>query len=316
MGKDTTIQWADSTVNPTMGCDGCELWKPGVGGTCYAGVLHQRYGGTNKGFSPTFEQLTFYPGRMAKAAAWSDLSGTDRPDKPWLNGLPRVIFVSDMSDALSRAVSFDYLKAEIIDVVNSPKGRRHIWMWLTKQAPRMAMFSAWLAERGVSWPRNLWAGTSVTTQATVGRVLHLQQVGDGETTRFISAEPLRGPVALTWLGCIRLVIVGGGSGGEAPCDVSLIRSVIDQGRTGGAAVFVKQLGASPFDRTRSDIWFDGRIRHRNVPNDGPEATYARTVLGSELQPASLKLRDSHGGDWSEWPASLRIREFPAVEAPR
>src|SRR4051812_42951992 len=113
----TEIQWCDSTVNPAMGCDGCELWVQGAGGrrTCYAGILHERRGGKNIGFAPKFEIVTEFPGRMAKAARWPDLTGRVRDDKPWLDGLPRLIFVSDMGDALSAAIGFDYLKREIID---------------------------------------------------------------------------------------------------------------------------------------------------------------------------------------------------------
>ena len=84
MNMKTKIQWCDSTVNPTMGCDGCELWN-GERKTCYAGMLHLRYGKNNSGFASTFEDVTQYPGRMQKAARWSDLTGTSRPGKPWLN---------------------------------------------------------------------------------------------------------------------------------------------------------------------------------------------------------------------------------------
>jgi hypothetical protein len=70
----TKIQWCDSTCNPTMGCEGCELWNPRTGErSCYAGLLHIRYGGVTKGYSPTFEELTYWPGRMAEAARWADL---------------------------------------------------------------------------------------------------------------------------------------------------------------------------------------------------------------------------------------------------
>lgn len=97
MGKSTNIQGCDSTVNPTMRYDGCELRNPAAGvRKCYSGTLHDRYGGTSKGCSPTFEQVMRWPDRMATAAAWSDLTGTARPYKPWLDGLPRLIFVPDM----------------------------------------------------------------------------------------------------------------------------------------------------------------------------------------------------------------------------
>ena len=97
----TKIQWCDSTVTPTMGCDGCEFWGT-THRTCYAGVLHTRFGGATLGYAPTFEDLTLFPGRTTAAARWSDLAGVRRMDKPWLDNLPRRIFVSDMSDSLSR----------------------------------------------------------------------------------------------------------------------------------------------------------------------------------------------------------------------
>src|SRR5438309_9245945 len=122
MSMKTKIQWCDSSVNPTMGCEGCELWTAKVR-ICYAGNLHTRFGGVTKGYSPRFEQLTFWPGRMAEAAGWPDLAGTRRKQKPWLDGLPRLIFVSDMSDALSADVPFEFLEQEIIEVVTSTAGQ-------------------------------------------------------------------------------------------------------------------------------------------------------------------------------------------------
>ncbi len=71
MSLKTKIQWCDSTVNPTMGCDGCEIW--GVQRkTCYAGTLHVRFGGVTPGYAPRFEQLTQFPGRIAEACGWCD----------------------------------------------------------------------------------------------------------------------------------------------------------------------------------------------------------------------------------------------------
>src|SRR5215203_1821434 len=73
MSITTKIQWCDSTCNPTMGCEGCELWNPKTGErSCYAGVLHLRYGGVTKGFSPTFDEVTYWPGRMTAAAKWRE----------------------------------------------------------------------------------------------------------------------------------------------------------------------------------------------------------------------------------------------------
>ena len=74
MSIKTKIQWCDSTVNPTMGCDGCEIWGS-QRKTCYAGVLHTRFGGVTPGYAASFENVERFPGRMAEAAVWTDLSG-------------------------------------------------------------------------------------------------------------------------------------------------------------------------------------------------------------------------------------------------
>ena len=195
MSISTLIEWCDSTVNPTMGCDGCELWTPKKR-TCYTGRLHDfNHRAGNPGYAPTFAEVTPFAGRMAKAALWSDLSGVRRPTKPWLGGMPRMIFISDMSDALSAAVSFEYLKAEIIDNVVSKAGCRHIWIWLTKRPQRMAEFDAWLASHDISWPENLWAMTSLTSQRLVEpRIDALRKVR--ALVRGVSCEPMLGYLEL------------------------------------------------------------------------------------------------------------------------
>jgi protein gp37 len=283
MSKTTKIQWCDSTVNPTMGCDGCELWNPATGTKiCYAGVLHDRYGGKTKGYSPTFGEVTTWAGRMKKAAEWSDLSGIHRPDKPWLNGLPRLIFVSDMSDAFSDTVTFDYLREEVIAAATSKEGRRHRYLWLTKRPHIMAKFSRWLEDKG-GWPENIWAGTSVTSAITTSRISHLLNVGNESTIRFLSVEPQFGPIDLSpWVRRLDWVIQGGASGPRHTTkvfDVDWARSLRRMcSETGTTRYFLKQLGSNP------------------VNGQSP-----------------IILKDGHGGDWDEWPAhlaDLKVREMP------
>lgn len=276
MAEHTNIQWCDSTVNPSMGCDGCELWDDRRQ-SCYAGVLHGRRGKANSGFAPTFEEVTPFPGRMAKAARWSDLRGAERPGQPWLDGLPRLVFVSDMGDSLSNAISFEYLKAEVIDVATSTLGSRHVWQWLTKRPARMADFSGWLRERRVEWPSNVWVGTSITTQPTLKRVKSLLRVGNETTIRFLSVEPQIEPIELDEvLGDLDWIIQGGESGEHPrPFDMRWARSLIEQCKVAGVPYFLKQLGAAVVDGERS-----------------------------------VRFRDSHGGDWDAWPEDLRVREIP------
>lgn len=278
MSRATAIQWCDSTENPTMGCAGCELWTAGRR-TCYAGVLHRRFGGVSSGYAPTFEEVTAFPGRMRKAAGWSDLTGTDRPLKPWLSGRPRLIFVSDMSDALSGDIGFDYLRQEIVEVVESELGRRHRWLWLTKRPHRMAAFARSL---GGPWPRNLWPATSITGRSSLGRVRHLLNVGDAGTTRFLSVEPQSEPLDLgTWAAEVDWIIQGGESGPQArPFELAWAEALRDRCGALGVPYFLKQLGSHPCR--------DGR---------------------------RLSLRHGHGGDWLEWPEALRVRQVP-LDKPR
>jgi protein gp37 len=276
MGIKTPIEWCDSTVNPTMGCDGCELWTA-ERKICYAGKLHERRIG-HPGFAPSFEEVTEFPGRMQKATEWSDLTGQPRPDKPWLDGLPRMIFVSDMSDTLSSAVSFEYMLDEIIWNVLNEHGVNHRWLWLTKRPDRMAKFSQWLRSKAkVQWPSNLWVGTSVTTQATVSRVHDLLRVGNEYTTRFVSVEPQWDVIELgTTLKQIDWVIQGGESGSiKHPFDTVWADRLRDQCQKVGVPYFLKQLGTHVIE--------DGR---------------------------RFRLKSRKGVNWDEWPKRLRVRQMP------
>lgn len=263
-----------------MGCDGCELWDKTTK-KCYAGVLHARFGGVTPGYAPSFEEVTLFPGRMEQATKWKDLRNIEREDKPWLNGLPRLIFVSDMSDALSKAVSFDYLKEEVIENVISEPGRRHQWLWLTKRPARMAKFSHWLGKKNQAWPSNLWVGTSVTSQKMTSRITPLIEVGDAETIHFLSVEPQYEQIDLrAWLPKLQWVIQGGESGHDARAfDTSWATSLITQCRLHGVPFFLKQLGA-------------------NAVCEGQR----------------LRFNDGHAGDWSEWRSELQVREMPELQS--
>ena len=280
--KESSIQWCDDTTNPVMGCALCELWvpdhEPDPVRRCYAGILHDTRGKKNPGYARHFEKPETFPGRVAEAARAAPLQGARRHYRPWLDGRPRHIFVSDMGDALSPQIKFEYLECEVIDVVTSAAGSRHRWLWLTKRPPRMAEFSRWLEARGRLWPENLWAGTSITSNQSYQRVVDLLKVGDKTTSRFLSVEPQSTEVDLSpWLPKLDWVIQGGESGKQAEeFDLKWARDMRRACKEAGVPYFLKQLGR---------IVVDGK-KH-------------------------VKLRDSrHGGDWSEWPKSLRVRQVP------
>ena len=249
---------------------------------CYAHRLHLRNSGdvtrpekkANIGYAPHFERVTKFPGRMSLAAGWADLFGKIRTSKPWLDYLPRLIFVSDMGDALSPEVDFEYLEKEVIGNVTGAAWQRHLWLWLTKHPNRMAEFGRWLGERGRSWPDNLVALTTVTSAATAWRAEALQNV----PSRFkgLSVEPLWDRVELPLAG-VDWCIVGGQSGDGAKLfDLDWALDLKRQCEAAGTSFFLKQLG--------SNAWRNGE---------------------------RLRLRHGHGGDWIEWPPEFRVRQVPA-----
>jgi protein gp37 len=260
MGAITDISWADSTVNPTTGCDGCELWHVRDKGPCYAGNLHETRLAKSLPnlYAPDFTEVRLAHGRMAKAAAWPDLTGKPRPDKPWLDSMPRTIFVGDMGDIFSKAVPFEFLRDEVIETAKS---------LLTKQPSRMAAFARWL---GDDWPVNVWAGASVTSQKTFrSRLPHLQAVP--AAVRFLSIEPMLSRMDLLDTGDddvatfdvwrrrdIGWIVCGGESGpGYRDCDPAWIASIVGQCKSACVPCFVKQ-DSGPRSgmrgRLRDDLW--------------------------------------------------------------
>jgi protein gp37 len=195
-----------------------------------------------------------------------------------------------MGDSLSKAISHAYLYVEIVEVVRSAAGQRHMWAWLTKQPRRMAEFSAYVGPR--MWPANLAVGTSITEPRYVDRIEDLLAVGDATTTRFLSVEPQHQKIDLVRkLDGIAWIIQGGESGPAKQGKLSL-----DQ---------YNQRKARPFDIA----W----ARDMRDTCSGARVKYFLKQLGSA--PAEdaklLNLMDGHGGDWDEWPKDLRVREMPA-----
>lgn len=151
--------------------------------------------------------------------------------------------------------------------------------------------------------KNLWLGTSISDQATASKAIpELLRCRELASVLFLSAEPLLGPIefsdvtkrsdAVQQLGKPALsgidwVIVGGESGpGARPCDVGWIGNIVKQCNAAKVPVFVKQLGAN--------AWLD-------------------SITFDDSDPGSrFKTTDKKGGDWDEWPADLRVREFPVV----
>lgn len=279
----TSIEWTDMTWNPIRGCsrvsDGCRH--------CYAEAIAARFsnpGNTFHGFAERTPEGPRWTGAVTLLR--------DRLNEPFHWRAPRRVFVNSMSDLFHEALSFEDIDKVInVMALNS----RHTFQVLTKRPERMAQFMR--HQRDYEWPLpNVWLGVSVENQACADERIPLL-LQTPAAVRFISAEPLLGPIDLSSPvleadcdGYLDWVIVGGESGAEArPCRLSWIRSIVQQCQVARVACFVKQVGSRPLAESKHDS---------PLPDVVCVATRA----------------DRKGGDPSEWPEDLRVREFPEVHA--
>jgi protein gp37 len=146
---------------------------------------------------------------------------------------PRRIFVNSMSDLFHEAVPADYIRRVFETIV---RANWHVFQVLTKRAERLAVLAPTLP-----WPANLWQGVSVESAHYTWRVDYLRAVP--ASVRFLSVEPLLGPIPALPLEGIDWVIVGGESGsGHRPVDPLWVREIRDQCVTARMPFFFKQWG--------------------------------------------------------------------------
>lgn len=257
MSGNSKIQWTEVTWNPTTGCDrisaGCDK--------CYALTLAKRLkamgqakyqnDGNPVTSGPGFG-LTIHPGSLDDPMHW---------------GGSKLVFVNSMSDLFHGGVPLEFVRQVFAVIAATPQ---HTYQVLTKRAPRLPKVAGKL-----DWPANLWMGVSIEDDSHTDRASKLREVP--ASVRFLSLEPLLGPLPSLNLEGIHWAILGGESGsGARPMDLGWVRDLIAQCRETGTAVFVKQLGS---------------------------------VLGAELGAGGK------GDDWDAWPEDLRIREFPRTGYP-
>lgn len=292
----TGIEWTDETWNPVRGCSrvsaGCD--------NCYAMHTARRFD----------NQYGTYKGLTRIGSRGVDWSGVvrlvpEKLDEPLRWRRPRRVFVNSMSDLFHESLS-----DEDIDRVFAAMtcAQRHTFQILTKRPKRMLDYLSrdhgpvnvlarilnaarampkprgWIAPESHGWPyRNVWLGVSCENQkAADERIPLLLQTP--AAVRFVSAEPLLEPIDFDQSVCrksngtndLDWIIVGGESGpGARPCDILWVGSIVAQCRDAGVPCFVKQLG--------------------------------QNTIG-------VNLADRKGGEPTEWPLSLRVRQFPAARA--
>jgi len=308
MGIETNIEFCDSTVNLATGCDGCELWNPKAGiKKCYAGNLVNFHGGPGKkGWPISFDQPMLFPQRLAQILKMSDLTGTIRAGKHWLNAYPRVIFLNDLSDTFTKSLPEDWLAEHLSALANS----RHVILLITKNARRMRDF---FSRHKV--PKNFWLLVTVTSKATYGRVRDLAAI-DHDGVKGISYEPALGPIRLgdiPGIEAINWTIAGGESGFPkevTPFDISWMRAVGDDAGERGIRFFAKQLGSAPMQRLAREG------ENPYAPDqEWPSGTHFGNRTGKpEFNGRMALLKDSKfAGDPNEWPTDLHVREMPMPE---
>lgn len=329
--KNSHIQWTDHTFNPW---EGCTKVSPGCA-HCYAEARNKRFGGDNWGKGKPRRRTS--AGNWQQPLKWNRDAGTEahsyhhNPQQARFNGeaphRPRV-FCASLADWLDEEVPIEWL-ADFLKLIRDTPNLD--WLALSKRPENFECrtleaigydlrterhgyaFNKWLSlwSGGTVIPSNVWIGTSIEDQKRADeRIPELLKIP--AKVRFLSCEPLLGPIYFPHAApcgyyCdhdehggghrpghgligIHWVIFGGESGAKArPCDVGWIRDGVQQCRAAGVSPFVKQLGTRPYEVT--------------------------IEMGDAIS-QTLRLHDSKGGDWNEWPEDLRVREWPVVVSHR
>lgn len=210
----STIEWTDATWNPVTGCDKV---SPGCA-HCYAETFAERFRGVpGHPYEQGFD-LRFWPNRLEVPLVWRE---------------PRRIFVNSMSDMFHEAIPESYV-ARVFAVMEQASW--HQFQVLTKRHERLAE----LAPR-LPWPDNVWIGVSIENNRWTLRADYLRQVR--AAVRFISAEPLLGPLTDLDLDGIDWVIAGGESGpGHRSPKIEWFQDLRDRCVEAGVPFFFKQWG--------------------------------------------------------------------------
>ena len=242
----SNIEWTDETWNPVTGCSrvspGCDH--------CYMFTLYPRLKAMAvRGYETAPSDVQILPERLQIPFSWR---------------APRRVFVNSMADVFHPHVPFEFAYEMFSVMQRSAEERGHIFQVLTKRPGRAAAWwEKYEPQFARGWPSNIWMGTSVESQKYAPRLSVLARIP--APVRFVSAEPLLGPLDLSpWLdaGVVRWVIVGGESGpGARPMHLEWARSLRDQSAKAGVAFFLKQLGGARNKRGDSKALLDGRLWH-------------------------------------------------------
>ena len=229
MADNSAIEWTEATWNPVTGCDKV---SPGCA-HCYAETFAERWRGIS---GHPYEQgfdLRLWPERLEQPLKWKR---------------PRMIFVNSMSDLFHEQIPDSYVQ-DVFEVMG--RAHWHTFQILTKRHERLVELAP-----SLPWHTNVWMGVSIENRRFVHRADYLREVP--AAVRFISAEPLLGPLERLDLDGIDWLIAGGESGPKhRRCDPGWIRDLRDRCAVEGVAFFFKQWGGRTSKSKGRTL--DGRI---------------------------------------------------------
>jgi len=212
----SAIEWTEATWNPVTGCSKV---SPGCA-HCYAETLSLRFSWSEHSWTPAHaeENVVLHPRRLDQPLRWRR---------------PRTVFVNSMSDLFHELVPLEFI-ADVFAVM--VEAERHVFQILTKRHERLGELA-----NELPWPANVWMGVSIENKRWVERAEYLRRVP--AAVRFVSAEPLLGPLDNLDLACIDWLIAGGESGRQhRPVKAEWIRGLRDRCQAEGVAFFFKQWG--------------------------------------------------------------------------
>lgn len=233
----SSIEWTEMTWNPTTGCNklsaGCKF--------CYAEVMSRRLQamGVEK-YKDNFK-LRIHEKELELPYTWKK---------------PRVVFVNSMSDLFHKEVPVDFIQKVFRVMKENPQ---HVFQVLTKRADLLRYYDS---EGWLEWTHNIWMGVSVEDKRVLKRMELLQQTG--ARVKFLSCEPLIGPLPDMQLQGIDWVIVGGESGRTPrPMKPEWVQDIKTQCQRSNVAFFFKQWGGTNKKAAGRDL--DGRT-YDEMPN--------------------------------------------------
>jgi protein gp37 len=228
MGCRSHIEWTESTWNPITGCTKI---SPGCA-HCYAERLARRLKAMGQPNYANGFELTLHEHVVDMPLRWRR---------------PQIIFVNSMSDLFHKSVPFEFIE-KVFEVMC--RAAQHRFQVLTKRSQRLMELNARLP-----WTSNVWMGVSVENADYTHRIDHLR--GTQADVKFVSMEPLLGPLPELDLEGIDWVIVGGESGPKArPMDPAWVRDIRDQCLSAEIPFFFKQWGG--VQRTKAGRLLDGK----------------------------------------------------------